>query len=70
MNIPELRAEMARQKISIPKLADLINMNKSNLYPRMRGETPFNQKDIANIAKALNLSNDKIMEIFFTEEVA
>lgn len=70
MNIGELRAEMARQKISIPKLAELIHMNKSNLYPRMREEIPFNQEDIANIAKALNLSKDKILDIFFADEVA
>lgn len=70
MKIQELKAEMARENISIPKLAKLINMNKSNLYSRMNGKIPFNQRDIANIARALNLSKDRIMDIFFADEVA
>lgn len=69
MKIQELKAEMARENISIPKLAKLIHMNKSNLYSRMNGKIPFNQRDIANIARALNLSKDRIMDIFFADEV-
>lgn len=70
MRIQELKAEMARENISIPKLAKLIHMNKSNLYSRMNGKIPFNQRDIANIARVLNLSKDRIMDIFFADEVA
>ena len=70
MNINDLRAEIARNNLSIPKLAKLINMNKQTLYKRINGEISFTQKEILAISKALNLSSDKILSIFFTEKVS
>ena len=70
MNANELRAEIARNNLTIPKLAKLINVNKSTLYSRVNGKTPFTQKEITEIAKILNLSKEKIFFIFFTDKVA
>jgi transcriptional regulator with XRE-family HTH domain len=70
MNISELKAEMARKNISIPKLADLIGINKKTLYSRFSGTTVFNQAEIAAIAKELNLSDEDILNIFFAEKVS
>lgn len=70
MNISELKAEMARNDITIPQLADSISVSKKTLYSRFKGETSFTQPEIVAIAKALKLSNTKIFAIFFAEEVA
>ena len=70
MNIAELKAEMARQNITIPQLANSIKVSKKTLYSRFKGETCFTQPEIATIAKILNLSNTKIFVIFFADVVA
>lgn len=70
MNIAELKAEMARQNITIPQLAEQIHVSKKTLYSRIKGETCFTQPEIAAIAKELKLSNTKIFVIFFAEDVA
>ena len=43
MNINDLKAEIARKNLSIPKLAELINVDKKTLYSRMNGEKSFKQ---------------------------
>ncbi len=70
MNFNDLRAEIARANLTIPKLADEIGMDKKTLYSRMHGRTPFNQKEILAISNILKLSNEKIMSIFFAEQVS
>lgn len=70
MNIPELRAAMARKNISIPQLADLLEMSKKTMYSRFSGDTDFSLSEIQKIAKILELSKAEILIIFFTEKVA
>lgn len=64
MNLDNLNAEIARNKLSIPKLAKLINMDKKTLYTRMNGSTSFKQKEILSIANVLSLSPEQILSIF------
>lgn len=70
MNINELKAEIARHDLTIPKLAEKINMSKKTLYSRVKGETSFTQSEISLIASTLSLSKERIIEIFFDEKVA
>ena len=70
MNYNDLRAEIARANLSIPKLAKAIRIDKKTLYSRMNGETCFNQEEISEISRVLNLSSDKIMAIFFADAVS
>lgn len=70
MNINDLKAEIARNNLSIPKLAELIDIDKKTLYSRMNGETNFKQEEISAIAKVLDLTSDKIMFIFFADVVS
>lgn len=70
MNIEDLKAEIARNNLTIPKLAKLINVNKKTLYTRINGETTFRQEEISAIAQVLHLSSEKILAIFFTNLVA
>lgn len=70
MNKNELNAEIARNGLTIPRLAELIKMDKKTLYSRIKGETSFKQSEIAAISAVLKLSGQRILEIFFSEEVA
>ncbi len=70
MNIPELKAAIARKGFTIPTLAEAIGISKKTLYMKINGDTSFTQKEISAIATALNLTNDEIIMIFFTEKVA
>lgn len=70
MNISELRAEMGRRNISIPKLADMIKVSKKTMYSRFSRTTDFNQTEISAIAKVLELTDTDILRIFFDEKVS
>ena len=70
MNILDLKAEIARRDLTVPKLADLIGMDKKTLYSRINGETTFKQTEIVKISQVLNLTEDMIMSIFFADIVS
>lgn len=70
MNINDLNAEIARCNLSIPKLATLIGIDKKTLYSRMNRETAFKQPEIVKISQVLNLTQDKILSIFFADSVS
>lgn len=70
MNCLELKGEIARHGLSVPKLAELLKMSKKTLYSRLNGETPFTQPEIKRISEILHLNDEGIMRIFFNQEVA
>lgn len=70
MNISELRAAMARKNINIPRLAELVGISKKTMYSRFSGETDFTQPEISTIAEILELKENDIIVIFFTEKVS
>lgn len=70
MNVEDLKAEIARNNLSVPKLAKLIKLDKKTLYTRLNGGTNFKQEEIAGIAKVLNLSSEQIVSIFFADVVS
>lgn len=70
MNFNDLNAEIARNNLSIPKLANIIGISKKTMYSRMRGQIDFSQSEIAKISEVLNLSDDKILAIFFARKVS
>ena len=65
MNTLDLKAEIVRCGLTIPKLAEMLEMDKKTLYSRINGETSFKQTEIVKISQALNLDEAKIMHIFF-----
>lgn len=70
MNIKELNAEMARQKISIPELAKRMKVSKKLIYSRFKEETPFKHDEICKIIDILSLSQEKMLLIFFNDKVS
>lgn len=70
MNVNDLKAEIARNDLTIPKLALLIGMDKKTLYSRMNGDTSFKQDEIVKISQTLKLSEESVMRIFFADAVS
>ena len=70
LNANDLKAEIARNGLTIPKLAMLMGIDKKTLYSRLNGETAFKQTEIVKLSQVLNLSEESIMRIFFTEIVS
>ena len=70
MNIKELSAEMARQKISIPELAKRMKVSKKLIYSRFKEETPFKHDEICKIIDILSLNKEKMLFIFFNDKVS
>lgn len=50
----EIRAELARQKITGLKLAGMVGMSQNYIAKRLRDEAPFTLDDIAAICAALD----------------
>jgi len=70
MNLTELMAELARQRISIPELAKQMKVSKRLIYSRFKGETPFKHDEICKIVDILSLDTSKMLLIFFNEKVS
>lgn len=70
LNSTELRAEILRKGLSIPRLAELMNISKKRLYSRINGDSSFTQSEITLIADILDLNGKRILDIFFGEKVS
>ena len=67
MNKTELDIELARSHLSIPKAANAIGIGKKAFYAKVKGESQFKQVEIQRLKKLLNLSNERVSEIFFAD---
>lgn len=70
MDIKKLKAEMILKDLSIPKMATEIGIGKKALYQKMKGVTQFTLPEIRAICALLDISGEKILDIFFNEKVA
>ncbi len=69
MDLPELRAVMARAGVSARGLAAHIGMPETTLSCKMRGESEFKGSEIQAIAKVLALTMEQVNQIFFGGKV-
>ena len=63
-----LKARMNEKGIGYQELCDLIGMSYQSLKWRLWGRTDIKRKEILSIKKALNLTMDQTIEIFFLED--
>lgn len=54
----------------ISDVAYALNISKSALYRKLRGETEFTRHEIGILIKYLGLNVDTAMSIFFSEKVS
>ena len=65
MNFSELKAELARNDLTIPQFANSLGICKKAMYDRFKGKVPFKQNEILKAKDLLHLSDEKIICIFF-----
>lgn len=57
----EVRAEMARQRMTQQELADKLGHSKTYVYRRLNGLTPLSMVDLVSIAHALDVAVTKLV---------
>lgn len=63
-----LKAEMARQDLSICALAELIHMSMQKLSRRLKGEVPFTVDEAIDIREKMKLQHMPIEVLFKRED--
>jgi len=63
-------AELARNELSIPALADKLGVSKSTVYRWLDNPGALSLDDLQRIRQILGLSDAVLISIFFAEEVA
>ena len=59
----EIKKMFSRKSAMIDELAEILNIEKGAVYRRIRQEVPFTFREVAIIAKYLNISLDRIVGI-------
>lgn len=72
MNSKELKIEMLKHNETGEHLATCLGISRQTLSNKMseNQNTEFTQKEIAKIAEHYNLTNDRIVEIFFAPNMS
>lgn len=71
VNINKLRGKVVELGFSIESLAELVNVDRSTMYRKLSGKGDgFTIKEVDAICKALKLSKEDALAIFFTQYVA
>ena len=65
MNTELLMDEIKKADISLKDLYVMLNISRSSLYRKLTGKTEFTRSEVEQLSKKLNLSKEKIYEIFF-----
>lgn len=62
----EIKAELARKNMTQNDLAKAMGISPTSLWHKMTGVTEFTLAEIRCVRDALNLNDDKLIEIFLS----
>lgn len=65
MNTELLMDEIKKANISLKSLYVMLKISRSSLYRKLSGKTEFTRSEVEQLSKKLNLSKEKIYDIFF-----
>ena len=69
MNLPELRAAVARKNMTNRDLASQMGLSRTAFHQKMNGEREFKNSEIKYLAHVLSLSMADVNTIFFDGSV-
>lgn len=71
VDISKLKGKIVEKEMTIPELSAEIGIDKATLYRKLKenGNT-FSIKEVNAIVKALGLSKEEAVSIFFNEKIA
>ena len=67
MQNTKLKQIIKRKKIKLQDLASDLNISAEELETKLNGEKPFLIIEVAYLKKRLNVSNEKMGEVFFSK---
>lgn len=70
MNPTEFQVAQIRAGVGKEDLAKSLNVNLTTIYRKINGESDFTLSELKALKRVLNLSNDDVDRIFFSEELA
>lgn len=70
MKLNELKAEIVRNGLTIEQLANEMGIGRTTLWRKFGNPNNFTLKEIIDIGEILNVSGERILEIFFTKKVS
>lgn len=70
MKLNELKAEIVRNDFTIERLANEMGISRTTLWRKFNNPNNFTFKEITDITRILNVSEQRIIEIFFTDKVS
>jgi transcriptional regulator with XRE-family HTH domain len=66
-NYAKLLGRMKERGLTQEQLANEIGKNKGTLGGKLKGRVPFTTKEIDDICKVLDISNERIVDYFFAD---
>ena len=70
MSANKLKAAIVARGETLSNTARAIGVSKSAFYRKMHRQTEFTRGEINSIASYLDLSDEELISIFFTEKVS
>lgn len=71
LNINRLKGKIVEKGVTITRLAELIEMDRSTLYRKLGNPSDkLSIREVNKICKALSLTKEEAFQIFFGEFVA
>jgi len=70
MNVRELKAQMIRKDKTVDQLCCAIGISRSAWFRKVGGESQFTQGELNDLRRELELDDEQIMAIFFSDEVS
>lgn len=68
MNSKELKLIMQRQHVTVSDIAGTLNMTSAGARKKIDGRTAWSVKQMDAIAESMHMSNDEILNVFFTAQ--
>ena len=65
MNIRELMSELSYNDCNVAEFAEALGLSKSTIYRKLSGQTDFTCTEIKRMRSILDLSDEKLLKIFF-----
>jgi hypothetical protein len=62
-----LKSKIVLNDLTIPKMAEVMMIDKSSLHRKINNQTKFNLEEMRQIQEILNLNKEDVIQIFFSE---
>ena len=70
MDVKELRYQIARSGLTREKLGKLLGVTKTTIHRRLTGKTEWTLTELQKLKEILELSDEMLRQIFFSEKVS